>query len=396
VTDDLVPRIEILADMIMQLQLVQLQPSRNRHAQGILLTMREETDISSLMVSAHDVLSEAQSVIAQSETGSDRGSSASTMLHLNNFEGLFRDSLKITQGHQPIEPGGLPFDRHAAVEKWIPAAFPTDETTQSDNSSTNTQTQMTPTQSTFGTSAIGTEYAASATGEDSDEEDELEFDMLKGCLDQGVSFYKQGDWASGEKYFRRALADSKKLSSNKIQQRGIDLKDAQFKTAVCAFQQKRFDEAEAELFHFNSRKSVNTEESNVVLRRVLATYLFAEICFQRNRIDEALKHCRKAHSMNKRLIGNTTDMPEVQANIFNLLMDIALCQWDFVAAEVYEAKELEYRVEPRPKLQMIDLEEILLSRLRRLQNVRELTRLASFSILINTVKSSVANAKCTM
>ena len=395
-TDDLVPRIEILTDMIMQLQLVQLHSSRNQHAQGSLLKAREETDISSLMVSAHDVLSEAQSVIAQSETGSDRGSSASTMLHLNNFEELFRDGLTITQGHQPVEPGGLPFDRLTAVEKWIPAAFSTDETTRSDNSSANTQTQMTPTQSTFGTSAIGTEYAASATGEDSDEEDELGFDMLQGCLDQGVSFYKQGDWASGEKYFRRALVDSKKLPSTKIQQRGIDLKDAQFKTAVCAFHQKRLDEAEAELFHFRSRKSVKNEENNVVLRRVLATYLFAEICFQRNKMDEALKHCRKAHSMNKRLIGNTTDMPEVQADIFNLLMDIALCQGDVLAAQVYEAKELEYRVDPKPKLQMIDHEEILLSRLQALQNVREFTRLASFSLLTNSAKSSVANAKCTM
>jgi tetratricopeptide (TPR) repeat protein len=244
-----------------------------------------------------------------------------------------------------------------------------------------------------------------------EKEDELEFDMLQGCLDQGVSFYKQRRWASGEKYFRRALVDSKKLPSNKIQQRGIDLKDAQFMIAVCAFHQKRLDEAEAELFHFRSRKSVNTEENNVVFRRVLATYLFAEICFQRKNMDEALKHCRKAHSMNKGLIGNTTDMPEIQANIFNLLMDIALCQGDVLAAEVYEAKELEYRVDPKPefqmidleyrvepktKVQMIDLEEILLSRLRALQNVKEFTRLASFSLPTNTAKISVANAKCTM
>ena len=82
--------------------------------------------------------------------------------------------------------------------------------------------------------------------------------------------------------------------------------------------------------------------------------------------------------MNKRLIGNTTDMPEIQANIFNVLMDIALYQGDVLAAEVYEAKELEYRMKTKPGLQMIDLDKIVLSRLRVLPNVREITKLASF------------------
>jgi hypothetical protein len=194
VIDDLVPRIEILTDMIIQLsQIPDSSNQRDRQSHLHASDSKESSDVASLMASAHELLNKAQSVVAQSEGGSDQGS------YLDLLEQELQDSLTITQGYQPDKPSGAAFDRQRVVENWIPAVSSATITSHFDSSSITTHTQMTPTQSTCETPSLGGVNLESLEGDDSDNDDDLEFEILQGFLDRGSSVYKSGDWASAQK-----------------------------------------------------------------------------------------------------------------------------------------------------------------------------------------------------
>jgi hypothetical protein len=227
--------------MIMQLSKIQ-GPSnqQNQQLNPDSSASKESADIVSLMASAHDVLSEAQSVVAQSESGSDHGS------YLDLLEQDLQDSLTITEGNQPSKPNGEAFDRHTVVENWIPTVSPATIASPSDSSSVITRTQMKPTQSTCETPSFGSGDLGSQEGDDLDNDDDLEFEALQGFMDRGFSKCKDGDWSSARKFLKRAIEASKLLPPDKIHQRGIDLEEAQFMTAICAIQQNQLEEAEVE------------------------------------------------------------------------------------------------------------------------------------------------------
>jgi hypothetical protein len=335
VTDDLVPRIEILTDRIMQLS--RLQASKNLQIQQTPIfksSAKDQSDIVSLMVSAHELLNEAKCVVAQSEGSSDRGS------YLDILEKDLQDSLTVTQGYQPDRSGGEAFDRHTVVENWIPAVSPATNTSHFDSSSITTRTQMTPTQSTCDTLSLASDYQDSLIGDDSDYDDDLELEILQGFLDRGSSVYKEGDWASAQKFFKRLIEVAKTLPSDKLHQRGFDLKEAQFKIAVCAFQENKLEEAEVELSRFRTTRPSINESRAIALRHIISTHLFAIICFRKRNLDEAYKHCRKAHSMKRKLLGKET--PWLETKNFSLMMEIAKAKGDVLAEEVYQAKGLEY------------------------------------------------------
>jgi hypothetical protein len=85
--------------------------------------------------------------------------------------------------------------------------------------------------------------------------------------------------------------------------------------------------------------------------------------------------------MKRQLLGKGT--PWLETNIFNLLMEIAKAKGVVLAAEVYQAKELEYAAlasgtEPEPQIRFVELSNIpaLRSRLARSvwENPRTITR----------------------
>jgi tetratricopeptide (TPR) repeat protein len=122
---------------------------------------------------------------------------------------------------------------------------------------------------------------------------------------------------------------------DKVRLKGIDMAEAQFKVAICAFHQNKLDETDVELFQLRMTRSAPDEPRNTTLRRILSVYLFAEICFQRNRMEEAHKYCRKALSMKRKLLGPTNWL---ETNCFSLLSVISAAQGDSITAEVYQDK----------------------------------------------------------
>jgi tetratricopeptide (TPR) repeat protein len=342
VLDDLVPRIEILTDMVMQLS-SQLQQSRGQQTQGItkMSVTTDQSDMSNLIESAQSVLQEAKSVVAQSNIGSDDSSSVTTILHhLDLLQKDLEDSITVTQRHQPLGPYGANVPRHAVVDEWIPTVPLASDTSDFDSPSVATRTQMTPTQSTCETPSIGTGYPDSAAqdGSDDEDDDDFEYEILQGFLDRGFALYKKSNWAGAQPFLRRGIDASKTLPPDKLRQKNIQLDVAHFRMAVCAFHQDELDDVEVALFQVRTTRPIANENMGITVRRILATYLFAVLCFDGKQYDEAYKHCRKALSMKRKLIDK--EMPWLESTHFNLLSDIARAKKDPVAAEVYHGKAL--------------------------------------------------------
>jgi hypothetical protein len=87
VSDDLVPRIEMLTDMIMQLSLPQTpgNPQDKAQSQASVSVPKIHPDITNLVISAKDILYEAQSIVTQSDRGSDTSSTITSVLHNLDF-----------------------------------------------------------------------------------------------------------------------------------------------------------------------------------------------------------------------------------------------------------------------------------------------------------------------
>ena len=87
VADDLVPRIEMLTDMIMQPSLPPTpgNPQEKRQSEANVLVPKMQPNIAKLVISAKDILYEANSVVAQSERGSYAGSMITTVLRNLDF-----------------------------------------------------------------------------------------------------------------------------------------------------------------------------------------------------------------------------------------------------------------------------------------------------------------------
>jgi tetratricopeptide (TPR) repeat protein len=336
VIDDLVPRFEILTDMIMQLSLSKTsdKPQEDPQSYGTISEPKPPPSLTNLVFSAKDVLDQARSTIEQSEEGSDDDSSTITSMlhHLDLLEQDLQSNLAMHSGDQWSRPRTEP-ERHEFVENWVSSAPMGANTGRSDSASVPTRTQMTPSQSSIETSTIGGD--SPSFDENSDEDDDLEYEILQEFLKRGFASYEKGDWAKAELYIRRAIDSSKTLPLDKVRLKGIDLEAAQFQIAICAFHQKRFDEADAETLELRTARPASNEPKNTTLRRILSVYLFAEICFERKKLEEAHKCCRKARSMRRKLLGETVWL---ETNCFALLSAIAAAQGDNLMAEVYEDK----------------------------------------------------------
>jgi tetratricopeptide (TPR) repeat protein len=335
VADDLVPRIEMLTDMIMQLSLPPTpgNPQEKRQSEANVLVPKMQPNIAKLVISAKDILYEANSVVAQSERGSYAGSMITTVLRNLDFHTqVFQESATISPRGKPVRPGA---DFERIVQDWIPTASSGDNTSHFDSASQTTRTQMTPSQSSFGMSAVGDDYADSAAGEGSDSDDELEYEILQGYLDRGFLLYRDGDWEKAELYIRRAIDASKVLPLDKVRNKGIDLEEAQFRVAVCALHQKKLEEADVDLLHLRTVRPAPDEYKNTTLRRILSVYLFAWICLEKTKLEEAQQYCRKALSMKRKRF---REMAWLETDIFPFLSMISKAQGDGLTAEVYRDK----------------------------------------------------------
>jgi tetratricopeptide (TPR) repeat protein len=344
-TDDLVPRIEILTDMVMQLTF-QLQPSsclqKQQDYESASVTA-EQFDIPNLIESAHGLLQEAKSTVARSSIGSDDSSSVTTVLHhLNLLDKDLEDSITVIRGQRPTNPIGVVVTRSAVVEDWIPKVPQASVSSDFNSSSMVTRTQMTPTQSTCETPGLGTSYSESAVGDDSsgDEDDNFEYEILQDILNRAFSIYKEGNWTEARPFLKRGLDTSKTLRPDKLRHKNIQIDEAQFRLGICAFHLNELEDAEVALFQSRTTRRIRNEDRNISIRRILATHLFALLCFQRKQFDEAFKHCRKALMMKRKLIDK--EMPWLDSTHFNLLSQIAATQKDHVAADIYGAKAIEY------------------------------------------------------
>jgi tetratricopeptide (TPR) repeat protein len=344
-TDDLVPRIEILTDMVMQLT-SQLQPSsyfQNQQDYEIASVTAEQFDIPNLIESAHSLLQEAKSTVARSNIGSDDSSSVTTVLHhLNLLDKDLEDSMTVIRGQHPTNPDGAFVTRRAVVEDWIPAVPQESATSDFDSSSVVTRTQMTPTQSTCETPSLGTSHTESTAGDDSseDEDADFEYEFLQDIINRGFSLYKEGNWTEAQAFLKRGTDNAKTLGPDKIRQKNIQIDDAQFRLGICAFHLNELEDAEMALFQSRTTKQIKNEDRNIAIRRILATHLFALLCFHRKQFDEAYKQCRKALFMKRKLTDK--EMPWLDSTHFNLLSQIAASQKDHVAADVYNKKAIEY------------------------------------------------------
>jgi len=86
--DNLVPRIEILTDMVRQISQLQVSSALPLYESQIDdSATKEQFNITNLMVSAQSVLSEAKSVVVKSEDGSDHSSAVTIILrHLDYLQ----------------------------------------------------------------------------------------------------------------------------------------------------------------------------------------------------------------------------------------------------------------------------------------------------------------------
>lgn len=318
VIDDLVPRFEILTDMIMQLSLSKTsdKPQEDPQSSGTISVPKRPPSLTNLVFSAKDVLDQARSTIEQSEEGSDDSSTITVMLHhLDLLEQDLQSNLAMHSGGQWSRPRTEP-EHHEFVQNWVSSAPMGANTGRSDSTST-----------------IGGD--SPSFDEDSDEDDDLDYEILQEFLKRGFANYEKGDWANAELYIRRAIDSSKTLPLDKVRLKGIDLEAAQFQIAICAFHQKRFDEADVETLELRTARPASNEPKNTTLRRILSVYLFAEICFERKKLEDAHKCCRKARSMRRKLLGETVWL---ETNCFTLLSAIAAAQGDNLTAEVYRDK----------------------------------------------------------
>ncbi|KAE9366410.1 hypothetical protein N431DRAFT_386751 [Stipitochalara longipes BDJ] len=347
VTDDLIPRIEILTDMVMQLS--QIHASSGHQNQETYANVSVTT--TSLMVSAQNVMNEVKSIVAKSDNGSEQSSSVTTILHhLDLLEKDVEDSITVTEKCQPSGPNKANVTRHPVVDDWIPTVPLGSHASDFDSSSIATRTQMTPTQSTCETPSLGSNYPQSVAEDDSDTDDDFEYEILQGFLDRGFALYKESDWAGAQPFLRRGIDTSKKLLADKLREKNIKLDEAEFKTAVCATHQNNLEDAEAALFQLRTTRPAANENRDILIRRILAIHLFAFICYNRNEFDDAHKHCRKALSMKRKLFAK--DMPWLESTHFSLLSDIAKAKDDLIAADVYNAKAHEYgALAPRTDLE---------------------------------------------
>jgi len=318
------PRVEMLADMIMRLSTQDLD-NANRTPPVLA---KEQPSMANLVISAKEILYKAKSTIAESDGGSDSSSVITAVL--NRLDLLDVD--QGVQGNVPIAGQstrlGPSAEQRRIVEDWIPSLPSGTTSSQFDSGSETTQTQMTPTQSTPVMSTFGGEL----NDEDSEDDDEFEYEILQGCLDKGFASYNNGDWDIAERFIRRAIDASKTLPLDKIVVKGIDMMDAQFKIAVCALHQEKLDEADAELFQLRMARPTPNEPRNITLRHILSIYFFAEICFQRKKLEEAHKWCRKVLALTRKCLGET---PWLEMYCFSLLTSISATQGDNVTAEVY-------------------------------------------------------------
>jgi tetratricopeptide (TPR) repeat protein len=335
VIDDLVPRFEILTDMIMQLSPSKTpdKPQEDTQSYSTISVPQRPPSLTNLVFSAKDVLDQARYTIEQSEEGSDDSSTITVMLHhLDLLEQDLQSNLAMHSGGQWSRPRTEP-GHHEFVQNWVSSAPMGANTGRSDSASVPTRTQMTPSQSSIETSTIGGD--SPSFDENSDEDDDLDYEILQEFLKRGFANYEKGDWANAELYIRRAIDSSKTLPLDKVRLKGIDLEAAQFQIAICAFHQKRFDEADVETLELRTARPASNEPRNTTLRRILSVYLFAEICFEKKKLEEAHKCCRKALSMRRKLLGETVWL---ETNCFALLSAIATAQGDNLTAEVYQDK----------------------------------------------------------
>jgi hypothetical protein len=135
VADDLVPRIEMLTDMIMQPSLPPTpgNPQEKRQSEANVLVPKMQPNIAKLVISAKDI---------------DASSMITTVLrNLDFHKQVFQESATISPRGKPVRPGA---DFERIVQDWIPTASSGDNTSHFDSASQTTRTQMTPSQSSSG------------------------------------------------------------------------------------------------------------------------------------------------------------------------------------------------------------------------------------------------------
>jgi tetratricopeptide (TPR) repeat protein len=366
VSDDLVPRIEMLTDMIMQLSLPQTpgDPQEKTQSQANISVPKMQPSIAKLVISAKDILYEANSIVAQSEGGSDASSTITTVLRNLDFHKQdFEESATISPRRKPVRAGA---DFERIIQDWIPTASSGASTSHFGSASQTTRTQMTPSQSSFGMSALGDECQETTGGPDSDSDDELEYEILQGYLDKGFLLYKDCQWEKAELYIRRAIDVSKVVPLDKVRNKGIDLEEVQFKVAVCALHQKKLEEADVDLLHLRTVRPAPDEHKNTTLRRILSVYLFAWICLEKTKLEEAQKYCRKALSMKRKRFG---EMAWLEADIFSLLSAISKAQGDDLTAEVYQDKANQSAAVPSPEPSEPEIQFVRLDMLRDMRGL---------------------------
>jgi len=373
--------------MVTQLSIPQASRSSPQHelqTQKNASATNRSPSLPNLVISAKHVLNEARSAVARSEMGSDASSVITSVLQdLYLFEEDFQDNATISPGSKPVNHGT---DFIKIIDDWDFAPHSGDSSSQFDSASVTTRTQMTPTQSSYAPSTIGDQPSDVSDTEDSDSDcelenellqeyvdkgfaickngdyeaaeiymrrakeasethpwvnsrrkvnglEELEYEILQAYLDKGFASYKERKWGIAQLYMQRGVGVSLLLLPDTIRYRGIILEEVKFRVAVCAFHQRQISDPEITfLSQLGSIQPAADENKATTLRRIMSVHLLAEIYLERNKLDEAYKHGRKALSMKRKYLD---DMSGAERAMLFLLSAICKAQGDKLQADVY-------------------------------------------------------------
>jgi len=178
----------------------------------------------------------------------------------------------------------------------------------------------------------------------SDDDTDLEYEILQSFFDRGFSYYKESKWENAELFLRRGLDTAMKLPPDKLRQKNIRLGEAQFKFAICVFHQCKFEDAEVALLPLRTARPTTDETNEIVMRRILAIHAYAILCFRKNQFDEARRHCRIALSMKRKHFDK--DMYYLDSAYFDFLYEVAKWGNDPLTAEVCYKKSREFDSRP--------------------------------------------------
>lgn len=371
-------------DMVLQYSEAHREPAASVQPQdGVKRSPISGTsNADNIVASAREVLFEAKSVVARSEAGSVYHSTAASVIQrLEDLEHDFDDNITTIRGNVPVRRDSwMETDPHLRIKNWIPT-IPLrrlDGTNSPETESSYAPTQMTPSESTFEMLADKAETVLLDFG-DSDDDNEIDNILLEAFLSKALVAYKSGDWAVAEPFLQRTLDDSTTLPARKLVSAGIDLTQVEFRLVICKLQQDKIDETAPRLARLITAKGPLGEGKPIAMQRLVLIYLYAEVCFCKEKTEEARKYCRKALSLKRKLFGN--EVRFLDHNAFDLLSRIAQIQGDDLAADLFFGKSKEacamqkIEEESYPELQIAQLDKILLLKSRLSLGTKNDTRL---------------------